>query len=141
MLISVLSAIYSLIVVLFQKRFVYTPEYRRQTAELSNLRKKMMEARKRGDADAVRKLQRKYTMLAQQSMKNSMKIFAMMFVVLIFFWGFTFILSPLYGDLGNFIRIAFPIPPFIGDNVNAITWFIIASFLFVRLFSKMVGLY
>jgi len=139
--ITIFAFLYSLIIALIQKKFVYTPEYMRSSKMASELSRKILEAKKRGDTEALKKLQKKYEIVAKQAMKGSVKMIIVMILVILIFWGFLSFLNSMYGDKGSFIKIAFSIPPFIGETVDFFIWFIISSILFSRILSKLLKMY
>ena len=132
---------YSLIIALIQKRFVYTSEYMRSSKMASELSRKILEAKKKGDMEALKKLQKRYEIVAKQAMKGSTKMIVVMVLVILIFWGFLSFLNPLYSNKGPFIKIAFSIPPFVGETVDFFVWFIISSVLFSRILSKLLKMY
>jgi len=139
--ITMCSFVYSLIIVFIQKKLIYTPEYLRQSKFASEISKKIMEAKRKGDTDTVKKLQKKYEMVIKYTTKTTIKILGLTFVLLFVFWGFLWFMGPMYSQYGTFIKIAFAIPPILGEKVDYIAWFIISSFIFIRVFSKALKMY
>lgn len=138
-LVTLISFCYSLFLSVMNKKLIYTPEYIQQAKLASKLRMELMEARRKKDEVLIKKLQKKYELL----MKSTMKVYVKIFMMFIFTFGLFILLlnlmDPVFGSTGtNFMTLPFPIPPFLGKNINYFAWFIISSFFFSTIFHKLL---
>ena len=111
-----------------QRKFVNLEEVRKVREEMNILRKRLSEARKRGDKKALAKLQREQVRLMKQSssvMGQQSKVSLLMMIpFLVLFWL-------LYGFFGNHVVAYSPIPiPYgtiNGTNITFWLWYLLSA--------------
>jgi len=133
-----IAFLYSLLMAIFQKKFIYTSEFQEQVKLASKLSKELREAKKKGDKILAKKLEKRYEMIFKSVSKAYLRIIILLMISLFSFILLFRAIDPIYSSL----RIVLPFPlPLIGDETNYFTWFIISSFLFSRLISKALKIY
>jgi len=113
-------------------------EARRVAREAKAFRRELLDAIKKGDEAKVEKLRKKEKSIQQMEIKSSNQRLKATFIFIIPFWFIYLFISSLIGPTTT---VAFsPLPlPFIGDKLQLFWWYLITSFAFATIITKLVG--
>ncbi|MEM3786827.1 MAG: EMC3/TMCO1 family protein [Nitrososphaeria archaeon] len=113
-------------------------EARRVAREAKAFRKELLDAIKKGDKAKEEKLRKKEKSIQQMELKASNQRLKATFIFIIPFWFIYIFISSLIG-LNTTVAVS-PIPlPFIGSKLQLFWWYLITSFAFTTIITKLVG--
>lgn len=113
-------------------------EARRVAREAKAFRKELLDAIKRGDKAKEEKLRKKEKSIRQMELKASNQRLKATFIFIIPFWFIYIFISSIIG-LDTTVAVS-PVPlPFIGNELQLFWWYLLTSFAFTTIITKLVG--
>ncbi|MCX8188888.1 MAG: EMC3/TMCO1 family protein [Nitrososphaeria archaeon] len=113
-------------------------EARRVAREAKAFRKELLDAIKSGDKAKEEKLRKKEKSIQQMELKVSNQRLKATFIFIIPFWLVYIFISSLIG-LNTTVAVSPISLPFIGYNLQLFWWYLITSFAFATIITKLVG--
>jgi|Deesub1362B_J571_1020462.scaffolds.fasta_scaffold00004_215 uncharacterized membrane protein (DUF106 family) len=117
---------------ILNRLFVYTPDLIAKRQEIQRIKQEYQEAKRLGDEKRLRKMEKKMQMAKKLEAEVSLKSMRPFIITIIVFWVMWGWLNSLYGGMGNFVILPFPLP-IIGLTSNFFWWYLISSFAFSAL--------
>ncbi len=117
-------------------RFVYTPDFIEKRRQVQKVREEYKKALMSKDEKQIKKLEQRINAIKKIESELTMKTFRIMPLSLGIFYIFWWLMSGWYSDLGNFVYLPY-ILPFVGTNMNFLSWYIFASIVFGALFRRL----
>lgn len=127
--ISIAALLMSVISGLLNKYLVYTKDFIEKKREIERIKREYEFVKKSGDPRKIRKFEKRMQMMKKLEAELSLKSFRPFIVTLAVFWLIWTWLNSLYGVMGSFIILPFPLP-IIGLTSNFFWWYLISSFAF-----------
>jgi uncharacterized membrane protein (DUF106 family) len=111
---------------ILNKYLVYTPEFIKKKREVDRLMREYEMLRRSRDPKKLKKMEKKLRMINKMRAELAMKSLRPFIIILAVFWIIWGWLNSLYGGMGEFVILPFPLP-FIGITANFFWWYVISS--------------
>ncbi len=107
-------------------KFVYTEDYIEKRRKINKLRQEFKAIQASGDEKQKKKMEQKMKAVQKMETELMFKTFKVFGVTILVFYAVWWFLNNLYGQYGDFIYLPYVLP-FVGTNMNFLTWYIFAS--------------